>query len=79
MRTAEAIVAGKKLITNTETILNEPFYNSKNVMLIDESVNINSMEIDDFIYGNTVELDESIVNDLSASNVFQSILNLFYN
>lgn len=75
MRAIEAILAGKKIITNNKNIKNEPFYNAKNIMVIDEDANINTKEIDCFMNNDAVDFDESVLNNYSVVNVFQSILN----
>lgn len=75
MRTIEAIVAGKKIITNNKNIKNEPFYNARNIMIINEDVNISSAEIDFFVSCHVDNVDYSVLEKYSVVNVFQSILN----
>lgn len=75
MRAVEALVAGKKIITNNKNIKNEPFYNARNIMIINEDVNINSVEIDCFLNKPVVDVDNSVLNKYSVSNIFQLILN----
>jgi len=74
MRAIEALAAGKKIITNNKNIINEPFYNTKNIMIIDDTVNINNVDVERFVNKDVINIDYSILEKYKVVNVFQSIL-----
>jgi hypothetical protein len=77
MRAIEALAAGKKIITNNKNIINEPFYNNKNIMIIDDTVNINNVDVECFINQDMINIDYTILEKYNLVNVFQSILKSF--
>lgn len=75
MRSLEALVAKKKLITNNSNIINERFYNSNNIMIINDGTEINQSELDFFLLKPYCELDNDIISEYSPKSVYREILN----
>lgn len=73
MRTFEALGAGLKLITTNKNIINEPFYNNKNITILDR----NDMKFDLDFFKNDFVIDvkfEKYLFDNWFYNLFKEII-----
>lgn len=70
LRTLEALVYKKKLITNNKNIVNYEFYDPQNILLLeDASQPIN----EDFIYSKVKAISPNILSSFGVINVFKKI------
>lgn len=73
MRTLEAIISNKKVITNNKNILNEKFYNEKQIFIVDDFENLPIDKICEFI-DTPLELFNYHVSNFSIIDVYKKIL-----
>ncbi|MFS1981825.1 hypothetical protein BCU36_022845 [Vibrio lentus] len=73
MRSLEALISGKKIITNNKLIIDEIFYNENQILIIDDFESLDSREIFDFIES-SVEVGFNTTNDFSVISVYKYIL-----
>jgi hypothetical protein len=70
MRTFEALGSGRKLITTNKNILNYPFYNPNNILVIDrDQFNFN----EDFFNLNYLNYDETFYSEMSINGWLEFI------
>jgi hypothetical protein len=76
MRTLEAVIAKKKLITNNPIITKQPYYNGNNILFVK---NVNDLNLDDISAFINLEFEElnsaqKVSTDYSVVSVFDEII-----
>ena len=77
LRPLEALFYRRKLITNNISIINEPFYNSNNIFIIENMQSLNIKKIKDFLSRDLVEIADSIKEQYTTSYVIHKILTTY--
>lgn len=72
-RVFESLKYKKKLITTNKTVIDYPFYNSNNILILDEN---NFNQIQSFIEIPYQEIDVQITNTYSFSNWFNNLFDI---
>lgn len=75
MRTIECLIAKKKLITNNPNVMFEPFFNSNNIMVINDSCDLSDENLNRFIATPFERVDVSILERYNPETVFTKIIN----
>jgi 1,5-rhamnosyltransferase len=75
LRTLEALVYNKKLLTNNKLIENEEYYNKEQIQIIDNCQNIDI----EFIKNDRSDLSSSYENQFSPKKLLEYILNYQFN
>nr|WP_025533551.1 hypothetical protein [Vibrio parahaemolyticus] len=73
MRTAEALLAGKKIITNNKSIIYSNYYNEKQIYIFD-NMEKGKSELNEFLYSNFNIVPLEYLSDLNPNSFYEKII-----
>ncbi|QIC76833.1 hypothetical protein FSC17_10625 [Acinetobacter indicus] len=74
LRPVEALFYNRKLLTNNQSVINEPFYHADNILVVKDIDSLSVVELKRFIDKPIVEIDENIKEKIFYSGSIEDVI-----